>query len=687
MLVLLLLAAAGTVIGVGGLVHRVQGTARHLHVETVRASALHSAIAEHELVGHRLLFAQPVDRAAFILQQHDVSVLFDQTAAAFPEKNGLRATVVKAKQVWQEGLTTFSLWGDQVNSLHGDVGAANQAFGGASDDVYTLLDTLEGPSLDAMDEGMARAGNLERNLIVALVCMFGFAVAVTAYFRRRMVRDLLRPVTNMHEGVLKLQAGEYEHRIEVARRDELGELTDAFNEMAGALHDSHEALTFRATHDSLTGLLNRASLTERLTASFGPGTDRRAMKESVLFIDVDDFKEVNDSLGHESGDALLIQLAARLGDCLRPQDTLARLGGDEFAILLIEDEGGLVAGLVADRIIDALHTPFVVNDVSIVVSVSIGGAHRRPDTADAAELLRSADFAMYMAKGSGKDRYQLFDAQEHDIIVGRSVLRGDLAFAAPSGQLRLQYQPIADLRTGDIIGVEALVRWQHPLRGLVSPADFISLAEETGDICAIGSWVLETAARQASIWRESIPGYADLWVSVNFSPAQLNDPSSVAALQRILAEPDIDAGHVVLEFTETALAADADEAVAALNTLKQLGVRLAIDDFGTGFSSLSTLTTLPVDILKIDRSFVSGQASSTPSVPMLEGILGLAGKLSLPVIAEGIEEIEQLDLLRAFGCQMGQGYLLARPVDATGLERLLVEGSIVCVTEAQPLPA
>ncbi|MDT5321913.1 MAG: hypothetical protein QOD88_4435, partial [Mycobacterium sp.] len=215
----------------------------------------------------------------------------------------------------------------------------------------------------------------------------------------------------------------------------------------------------------------------------------------------------------------------------------------------------------------------------------------------------------------------------------------------------------------------------------------ISLAEETGDICAIGSWVLETAARQASIWRESIPGYADLWVSVNFSPAQLNDPSSVAALQRILAEPDIDAGHVVLEFTETALAADADEAVAALNTLKQLGVRLAIDDFGTGFSSLSTLTTLPVDILKIDRSFVSGQASSTPSVPMLEGILGLAGKLSLPVIAEGIEEIEQLDLLRAFGCQMGQGYLLARPVDATGLERLLVEGSIVCVTEAQPLPA
>jgi diguanylate cyclase (GGDEF)-like protein len=278
-----------------------------------------------------------------------------------------------------------------------------------------------------MDRGLAHAASLERTLIVALICLFSLALAATVYYRRRMVRDLLRPVTTMHQGVLKLQAGEYEHRIAVARSDELGELAGAFNGMASALRESHVALTFRATRDSLTGLLNRASLTERLIASFDHSAGRRALQEGVLFIDVDDFKEVNDSLGHEAGDALLVQLATRLNDCVRPQDSVARLGGDEFAIVVVAMDASAAASAVAERILSTLRMPFALNSSSVVVSVSIGAAVRLAETADAAELLRNADFAMYMAKGSGKNCFQLFDAAVHDSLVTRSEITADLA--------------------------------------------------------------------------------------------------------------------------------------------------------------------------------------------------------------------------------------------------------------------
>jgi diguanylate cyclase (GGDEF)-like protein len=464
----------------------------------------------------------------------------------------------------------------------------------------------------------------------------------------------------------------------VSRRDELGELTAAFNKLAGALRDSHMALTRQATHDALTGLPNRASLTQRLAALFHQGDKRRVRHEAVLFIDVDDFKDVNDSLGHKGGDDLLVELAARLNACVRPDDLVARLGGDEFAIVISDDESGSVATEVAERILNAVRAPFDVDGSRLIVSVSIGIAQRRPEIDDAAELLRRADFAMYMAKGAGKGRYQLFDATMHDTMVSRSALKADLAGAVSSGQLRLEYQPVADLRTGEVLGLEALVRWQHPTLGLLPPADFITLAEETGDIDALGCWVLDTATRQVAAWRATMDHCSSLWVSVNLSLHQLASPSSLACIQCILADPAVQADNVVLEITETALAADLDGGVASLNTLKRLGVRLAIDDFGTGFSSLSTLASLPVDILKIDRAFVSGVSGSS-SVPMLEGILGLAEKLSLAVIAEGIEEPEQLDLLRTLGCFTGQGYLLSRPVPADVIETLLATGGLLHV--------
>jgi len=428
MLVLVLVSAVATIVGVRGLVDQVRATARQLHVESVTVATLSSDVVAHEETGHKLLSNESVDRLAYVQQQQEIAALFEQARIVFPVNNGMRATVVKAEQLWQTGLTTYGLWSTEVGNLHGDHSVDNPLYGAASDNVGILLGSLEGPSLDAMDRGLTHAASLERMLIIALICLFSLALAATVYYRRRMVHDLLRPVTTMHEGVLKLQAGEYDHRIAVARSDELGELAGAFNGMAGALRESHVALTFRATRDSLTGLLNRSSLTDRLAASFGTGPDRRTLQEGVLFIDVDDFKEVNDSLGHEGGDALLVQLASRLNECARPQDLVARLGGDEFAIMVVAPDAGAAASSLAERILTTLHEPFILNNSSAVVSVSIGAAVRLAETVDAAELLRNADFAMYMAKGSGKNRFQLFDAEVHDSLVG-AALKADLGQA------------------------------------------------------------------------------------------------------------------------------------------------------------------------------------------------------------------------------------------------------------------
>ena len=678
MLLGLLVTAVATIVGVRGVVDQVEGTAHQLHLESKTVLALTAAIVNHEEVAHKLLGDESVDKVAFVVQQNQISGLFGQAASVFPAENGMKATISQARQSWQQSLTTYGLWGNQVQALQGDHSVDNPLYGAASDQTVGLLVGLEGPSLDSMDAGLAYGSDLERALIVVLSLLFMMGLVGTVYFRRRMAMTLLKPVAALHDNVLKLEAGDYNNRMEVARRDELGELAQAFNRMAQALYNSHVALTLRATHDSLTGLANRATLTERLTASFRSDNQRRARRESLLFIDIDDFKDVNDTKGHEGGDALLIQLAARLRGCVRDQDLVARLGGDEFAIMVIEDEeGGSVAVEVAERVLDALQPPFIVSGEFIVVTVSIGVAQRTPDTDDAAELLRQADFAMYMAKGSGKARYQLFDAQMHEHMVDRSALKTNLAVAVASGQLCLEYQPVADLRTGEILGVEALVRWQHPTLGLLQPETFIPLAEQTGDIDDIGCWVLDTATRQVAAWRQTMGHCKNLWVSVNLSALQLVNTQSLVAIQRILTDPAAQADKVVVEVTETALAAGVSGGIASLNTLKGYGVRIAIDDFGTGFSSLSTLAKPPVDILKIDGSLVSGQALAAPSVPMLEGILGLANKLSIAVIAEGIEGADQLDLLRRLGCAMGQGHLLAWPASAHDFEVLLSSGALL----------
>jgi diguanylate cyclase (GGDEF)-like protein len=352
-----------------------------------------------------------VDRSAFLRQQEEITRVFEEAAAVLPAETEVRETIAAARQSWEEALAEHGLWGSGVLSLRGSHVEETPALAASSAGIRSKLADIRRYSLAEMDKGLAHSAELERFLVVARSFLFVVAVGATVYFRRRMVKDLMRPVGSLHQGVRKLQAGNYNHRIEVFRRDELGELAEAFNGMAAAVHSSHEALTHRATHDPLTGLANRAALMERLTASFGAGSTRRNRNEGLLFIDIDDFKEVNDSLGHERGDALLIQLAARLKGCVRSDDVVARLGGDEFAIVVMDDDAGSVTAWIADRIHRALRAPFFVGDDRLTVTASMGAAQRRPETTDAAELLRQADFAMYLAKHGGKARFQLFDAE------------------------------------------------------------------------------------------------------------------------------------------------------------------------------------------------------------------------------------------------------------------------------------
>ncbi len=350
MLAALLIGAAVTIVGVRGLMDQVQATSAQLHLELDKVEVLRSALDAHEQLGHQILSNAPGDRSAFIRQQEEISRLFQETATLLPGGTGMRETLATARQSWQEALTAHGLWGSQVQSLQGNHVDESPAFAAANAEVRKRVAEIQHYSLLEMDKGLAHSAELERLLIIGRSVLFVVAVGATVYFRRRMVKDLMRPVESLHKGVRKLRGGNYDHRIEVFRRDELGELAEAFNGMAAAVHNSHVNLTHRATHDPLTGLANRAALMERLTESFGSGSTRRNRSEGLLFIDIDDFKDVNDSLGHERGDDLLVQLATRLQGCVRTRDLVARVGGDEFAIVVMDDDAGSITAGIAERI-------------------------------------------------------------------------------------------------------------------------------------------------------------------------------------------------------------------------------------------------------------------------------------------------------------------------------------------------
>ena len=445
-----------------------------------------------------------------------------------------------------------------------------------------------------------------------------------------------------------------------------------------------EQLRHQAFHDVLTGLENRFLFLDRLGHAL-TRAGRGGGPTAVLFLDLDDFKAVNDRLGHAEGDKLLVAVAQRLKTVTRASDTVARLGGDEFAII-VEETDQAEAEQAAARILTALTPPFELADRPIVVRVSIGIAMQSIDGADADELLRRADIAMYAAKAAGGHRFVAYEPHLYDATVARMELKADMRGALERGEMHIDYQPIVDLATAEILGSEALMRWKHPKHGSVPPMDFIPLAEENGLILELGRWILETACHQTRAW-QAAAGRAGLTISVNLSGRQILDRDLVPDVRRILAESGLAPHDLTLEMTESVLVQDVEATVSTLKALKALGVRLAIDDFGTGYSSLSYLRQFPIDILKIDRSFVSSLDGSMDSTALVRSILDLSTTLRLDTVAEGIEESEQRDVLRDLGAQQGQGYLFARPMGPMDLGELLADRSAAAdAGGAKPAP-
>jgi diguanylate cyclase (GGDEF)-like protein len=445
-------------------------------------------------------------------------------------------------------------------------------------------------------------------------------------------------------------------------------LTRAREHALGMVQEKTGQLRHQALHDSLTGLPNRVLALDRAEQMLARAR-RQHLPVSALYLDIDGFKQVNDTFGHAAGDALLRTVASRLESVIRDGDTAARLGGDEFVILLDGAAVDIDPELVAERLRDVLRQPYELNEGigrELTVTASIGIAVGVRESAD--ELLRDADLALYEAKAAGKDSYAMFESCMQSAAQERLALELDLAKALERSELYLLYQPTFDLRSERIVGVEALIRWRHPTRGVVSPEAFIPIAEESGLIVPIGRWVLEEASRQAAIWRRC--GHA-IGVAVNISARQLDDDSLIEDVRRTLHDSGLVPGALTLEVTETALMRDTEATARRLVQLKQLGVLIAIDDFGTGYSSLAYLRQFPADVLKIDRSFVSGIASSDESAALIHTLVALGRALHIETLAEGIEDRAQLHALQREHCDHGQGFLFSRPLDVDALEQFL----------------
>jgi diguanylate cyclase (GGDEF)-like protein len=428
------------------------------------------------------------------------------------------------------------------------------------------------------------------------------------------------------------------------------------------LRELQEQLEHQAFHDPLTDLANRSLFVNQVRDALA----HRSNEVSVLFIDVDDFKTVNDSLGHAAGDTLLQSVADRLRECVRPSDVVARLGGDEFAVMVEDAEGAEQAAMmVTERIMKAFERPLSTGEKLVSVHASVGIATSGEEGPQADELIRDADVAMYQAKAAGKQRFELFEPQMRSAVMKRHGLKEELLAAIGSNQLSVMYQPIIDLSTNDVVAAEALVRWNHEAQGELSPAEFVPLAEETGLIPAVGKFVLDEACRQARQWQEASP-QTPVAMHVNLSAVELQDPELVERVTAAIERGRIAPSQLVLEITESMLVEDAATITSSMQELRGVGVRLALDDFGTGYSSLSYLRSLPLDILKIAMPFVQGIDRGRRDDSFVRMILELARALELQVIAEGIESTDQLEVLRGLGCDLGQGFYIAPPLDLTG---------------------
>lgn len=465
---------------------------------------------------------------------------------------------------------------------------------------------------------------------------------------------------------LEIRVAERTAELVKANQKLLNEITERKRVESQLLH--------LAFHDTLTGLANRVAFMNRLKHAINYSKRHSDYLYAVLFIDLDRFKVINDSLGHLNGDQLLLAIASRLQTCIRSIDTAARLGGDEFTILLegIQDVSDAIK--VAERIQKELALPFKLDGQEVFITASIGIAlSSTVDYQHPEELLRDADTAMYRAKMIGRARYELFNSDMYADALARLQLETDLRRAIEREEFRVYYQPIVSLVSGSILGFEALLRWQHPERGLLNPADFISLAEETGLIFSIGKWALHEACRQMQVWRVCYRSKLLEKISVNLSVKQFSQPDLIEQIGQILHSTGLDAGTLILEITEKAIVENGDKVTAAILQLREMGIELSIDDFGTGYSSLGGLYNFPISVLKIDRSFISLMGTNSKNLEIIEIIVTLAHKLGVDVLAEGVETKEQLLVLRKLNCQYVQGHFFSVPLNSSAAEALIME--------------
>jgi diguanylate cyclase (GGDEF)-like protein len=469
--------------------------------------------------------------------------------------------------------------------------------------------------------------------------------------------------------------------VEAAIEDSAAPIHDRQGQVTGAVMVFHDVsvaramtlkMSYLAQHDSLTDLPNRVLMNDRLSEAITL-SKRHHRQLAVLFVDLDRFKRINDSLGHVIGDRVLQAVARRLSTCVRTSDTVSRQGGDEFVILLWEERNAQDAAVTAEKILHALREPLDIDEHVLNITASIGIVTYPDDGADAETLLRNADFAMYHAKDCGRNSYQFFKPDMNRRAMERQAIEDSLRLAVERQELLLHYQPTVDLGTGAIIGVEALVRWQHPKLGLVPPGQFIPISEECGLIVPVGRWVLHEACRQARAWQ--MAGLAPVCIAVNISSVELQTPHFAAGVRAVLTETGLDPRHLELELTETFLMQDSKSTAEVLKELKDIGVSIALDDFGTGYSSLSYLKRFPIDALKIDRSFVYDITTDADDASIVTAVIGMGKNLHMRIVAEGVETREQLEFLQEHGCPQGQGFYFSRPLPAEQFGELLTSSA------------
>lgn len=639
----------------------VSGTLKesHLALADPATAVMYRFGGDEAAVGHVAAYDEAAARmTAALVTMKDVYGSHQDTTA-------LPVTTVTAWETLDAGVDAAARRSpSQVRADAALMGAGQDPFSESAWAPYAELDLaiakLSAHSLEDLHERNANAAAAQRIVVPVVVVTLLFGLFMMWRSARRLTHRVINPLLQLRHSALAIRDTNSASKIQLTGATvELEELANAMNETSGALRATHGALKTQAETDALTGLYNRAAFLALLEAQLA---ERAAGLVSVMFIDLDDFKVVNDSWGHAAGDDVLRIVAERLQGCLRSNDVLARLGGDEFGVVMRTPATGTIVA-VAERIIRAMSQPATVQGRPTQLSCSVGIAVAPANAGAAAAdgLVRNADFAMYMAKGKGKSRFEFFAPDMHTDMVATAGLKHDLAKALERGQLEVHYQPAVDLITQELSGYEALLRWHHPVHGLVPPMEFIPLAESTGDIVAIGEWVLDQACEFHTMLSAAYPRRPATWISVNVSPVQINTAFG-DTVKAVLRRHLMPAEALILEITEDVAVTNTAEATAVLADLRRHGTRVALDDFGTGFSSLRYLHDLPVDVLKIDRSFISNPVPQTAA--LLEAITGMARSLGLSIVAEGVEFQADADRLLAFAPMVAQGFLFARPMPA-----------------------